>query len=107
MLKRLQASGYVQRNRNMSDERQVRVTLTQRGREIRTQALAGQRELICALGWSEEQIQALKRELDQIRTALRGEAENAKDHVSREDAPTLTTPVGGRQLSTGRRTRQA
>ena len=106
VLKRLQASGYVQRSRDMSDERQVRVTLTQRGRETRAQALAGQRELVCALGWSEEQIRALKGELDQLRTALRGDAPSAEDDVSREDAPTLTTPLES-QPRRGKRTRQA
>src|SRR5919206_4517386 len=33
VLKRLQAMGYVQRSRDLPDERQVRVTLTERGRE--------------------------------------------------------------------------
>src|SRR5215203_5812393 len=41
VLKRLQATGYVRRSRDLPDERQVRVTLTQRGREIRAQAAAG------------------------------------------------------------------
>ena len=45
-------------------------------------------------GWLEEQIRALKGELDQLRTALRGDAQNAEDGMSREDTPTLTTPLG-------------
>jgi DNA-binding MarR family transcriptional regulator len=93
VLKRLQAMGYVQRSRDLPDERQVRVTLTQRGREIRKQAVPGRREVVCASGRTEEQIQALKRELNQLRDALLGQAEDAADDVSREDAPTLMTPV--------------
>jgi DNA-binding MarR family transcriptional regulator len=93
VLKRLQAMGYVQRSRDLPDERQVRVTLTQRGREIRKQAVPGRREVVCASGRTEEQIQALKRELNQLRDALLGQAEDAEDDVSREDAPTLMTPV--------------
>src|SRR5215212_4305576 len=78
VLKRLQAMGYVQRSRGLADERQVRVTLTQRGREIRKQAVPGRREVVCASGRTEEQIQALKRELNQLRDALLGQAEDAE-----------------------------
>jgi DNA-binding MarR family transcriptional regulator len=105
VLKRLEASGYVQRSRDMADERQVRVTLTQRGREIRKQAAAGRREVVCASGWTEEQIRALKGELDQLRTALRGDAQNAEDDMSREGTPTLTTPLES-QPRRGKRARQ-
>ena len=73
VLKRLEAIGYVQRTRDPSDERQVRVALTPRGRELRSGAQAGRRALACAVGRSEEQIQALKRELDELRAALRGD----------------------------------
>src|SRR5919205_4343910 len=55
VLKRLQAIGYVRRSRDLPDERQVRVTLTERGREIREQAVAGRQEVVCASGLSEEQ----------------------------------------------------
>src|SRR3954466_12056566 len=41
VLKRLQAMGYVQRSRDLPDERQVRVTLTERGRAVRARAGAG------------------------------------------------------------------
>src|SRR5215218_5970457 len=43
VLKRLQALGYVQRSRDLPDERQVRVTLTERGRAIHEQAVAGRK----------------------------------------------------------------
>jgi MarR family transcriptional regulator, organic hydroperoxide resistance regulator len=102
VLKRLQALGYVQRSRDLPDERQVRVTLTERGREIREQAAAGRREVVCALGRTEEQIQVLKRELDQLRDALLGQVEDAEDDVPREDAPTLITPAESQQPSSVR-----
>jgi DNA-binding MarR family transcriptional regulator len=57
----------------LPDERQVRVTLTERGQAIREQAVAGRKEVVCASGLSEKQIQTLKRELDQLSDALRGQ----------------------------------
>ncbi len=77
VLKRLQALGYVQRSRDLPDERQVRVTLTERGRAIRKQAVPGRREVVCASGLTEEQIQGLKGELDRLRGALLGQAEDS------------------------------
>ena len=107
LLKRLQAMGYVQRSRDLPDERQVRVALTERGRKIRAQAVLGRREVVCASGRTEEQIQALKRELDQLRDALLGQAEDAEDDVSREDAPTLMTPASSQELRREKRARRA
>ncbi len=106
LLKRLQAMGYVQRSRDLADERQVRVTLTERGRKIRKQAAAGRQEVVCASGRTEEQIQALKRELDQLRDALLGQAEDAEDDVSREDAPTLINPAKSREPRSEKRARR-
>jgi DNA-binding MarR family transcriptional regulator len=40
LLKRLEAAGYITRNRNPADERQVRVRLTQEGRELKERARA-------------------------------------------------------------------
>ena len=85
VLKRLEAMGYVRRSRDISDERQVRVTLTEQGREIRTQAAAGRREIACALGWPEEKLLALKQDLDQLRTALLSLLRSAGDNIVRED----------------------
>jgi len=84
VLKRLQAMGYVQRSRDLPDERQVRVALTERGHAIREQAVAGRQEVVCASGLSEKQIQTLKRELDQLSDALRGQAEKAEGDGPRE-----------------------
>jgi DNA-binding MarR family transcriptional regulator len=107
LLKRLQAMGYVQRSRDLPDERQVRVALTERGRKIRAQAVLGRREVVCASGRTEEQLQALKRELDQLRDALLGQAEDAADDVSREDAPALSTLEEGQKTQQEKRARRA
>ncbi len=85
----------------------MRVTLTEQGRKIRAQAVPGRREVVCALGRTEEQIQALKRELDQLRDALLSQAEDAEDDVSREDAPTLMTPAEGQEPRSEKRARRA
>jgi DNA-binding MarR family transcriptional regulator len=39
LLKRLEAIGYLQRTRDIADERTLRVTLTEQGRALRSQAL--------------------------------------------------------------------
>lgn len=95
-LKRLQAMGYIQRSRDLADERQVRVTLTQRGREIRDQAAGGRREIVCASSRTEEEIEALRRELNQLRGALLREAHNAEDEGAHGHA-TVAAPMEGRR----------
>jgi DNA-binding MarR family transcriptional regulator len=107
VLKRLQAMGYVQRSRDLPDERQVRVTLTERGRAIREQAAVGRQELVCLSGRTEEQIQVLKRELDQLSEALRGQAKRSEDAGPRADAPTLATAAGSQEARRERRVRRA
>ena len=74
MLKRLQAAGFVTRKRDAKDERQVRIQLTQKARDARPTALEARRAVVCALGDSEEEIQKLKRAVDQLHTMLRNAA---------------------------------
>jgi MarR family transcriptional regulator, organic hydroperoxide resistance regulator len=100
VLKRLQALGYVQRSRDLPDERQVRVTLTEKGRAIREQAQAGRREVVCALGLAEAQIQALKREIDRMSSTLR-------DGSVRAEEPPLTTSAETQEPWRERRARRA
>ena len=71
VLKRLEAAGFVRRRRDDQDERQVRVTLTDKGRETQTEALEVPRAMVCALGQSEPELQALKQSVDQLHAALR------------------------------------
>jgi DNA-binding MarR family transcriptional regulator len=71
VLKRLEALGYVSRKRSATDERQLRVELTARGREIRPDVLEARRALVCALGGSEEKVQELKQAVDELNRLLR------------------------------------
>ena len=74
MLKRLEAAGFVTRKRDATDERQVRIELTQKARDARPTALEARCAVVCALGDSEEEIQKLKRAVDQLHTMLRNAA---------------------------------
>ena len=74
MLKRLEAAGFVTRKRDTKDERQVRIQLTPKARDARPTALEARRAVVCALGDSEEEIQKLKRAVDQLHTMLRNAA---------------------------------
>ncbi len=70
LLKRLQVAGLVDRERDPSDERQVRIGLTDKGRALREQAEAVPRGLLGATGCTLEEVQALKAELVRLRDQL-------------------------------------
>ncbi|WP_460451996.1 MarR family winged helix-turn-helix transcriptional regulator [Alsobacter sp. SYSU BS001988] len=70
LLKRLETSGFVIRRRNPADERQVLVTLTDRGWSIQAEALTARGDVVCALGKSEAEVQKLKTLVDELQTAL-------------------------------------
>jgi DNA-binding MarR family transcriptional regulator len=74
MLKRLEVAGFVKRKRDKKDERQVIITLTDKGRELQNSALEARRSIVCALGDSEEQVQALKQAVDELHQLLRNAA---------------------------------
>ncbi|WP_456685815.1 MarR family winged helix-turn-helix transcriptional regulator [Bradyrhizobium sp. P5_C11_2] len=76
LLKRLERDGLLRRGRDPADERLLRVELTDAGRALRRKAGAVRERIVCALGESEEPIQALKREIDRV-TALLGHPESA------------------------------
>jgi DNA-binding MarR family transcriptional regulator len=71
LLKRLQASGYVRRDRDPADERQLRVELTENGRRLRGQVAGVRQSLVCALGGVEAPIQALRQQVDAVTKQLR------------------------------------
>ncbi|WP_395666668.1 MarR family winged helix-turn-helix transcriptional regulator [Methylocella sp.] len=86
LLKRLEAAGLVIRARDPKDERQVRVRLTDRGREVRRAAKPIPAELLRAMGRTAEEAKPLRKELRKIRNALLGrrdrpekDAREAKD----------------------------
>jgi DNA-binding MarR family transcriptional regulator len=70
LLKRLEAGGLVRRRRDAADERQVRISLTPRGRALREKARSIPHELLCASGRSADQVLALKTELTRLRDQL-------------------------------------
>jgi DNA-binding MarR family transcriptional regulator len=70
LLKRLEAAGFVNRTRDLQDERQVRITLTPEGQAIEEQVSSIMAELVCAIGQPDEQLLALTDEVTDVRTAL-------------------------------------
>jgi DNA-binding MarR family transcriptional regulator len=74
ILKRLEAAGFVTRQRDTKDERQVRVALTKKARDARPKALEMRNAIVCALGDSEAEIQKMKATVDQLHAMLRNAA---------------------------------
>lgn len=74
LAKRLEAAGLVTRTRNPADERQVRVGLTELGRErwLETGCLAPL--LVARVGMSRDRLTALTAEVTALRRALAGES---------------------------------
>ena len=66
LLKRLEREGLLRRGRDQANERYLRVELTEAGHALRRKAGAVRERIVCALGGTEEPIQALKREIDRI-----------------------------------------
>lgn len=76
LLKRLEVAGFVSRLRDKSDERQVIVTLTPKGRELKTEAFGILTEIGKATGCSIQEATAL-------RTALSDLNKHLDEHQSR------------------------
>jgi DNA-binding MarR family transcriptional regulator len=70
LLKRLEALGHIQRSRDPSDERQVRVRLTKAGRALRAKALHIPACVIDASGMKREDIRRLQTEITALRNSL-------------------------------------
>ncbi|MHB2208634.1 MarR family winged helix-turn-helix transcriptional regulator [Methylobacterium sp. CM6257] len=70
LLKRLERNGLLRRGRDPANERLLRVELTDAGHALRRKAGAAREQIVCALGGTEEPIQALKREIDRVTTLL-------------------------------------
>ncbi|KAA0111008.1 MarR family winged helix-turn-helix transcriptional regulator [Mycolicibacterium sp. P9-22] len=69
ILKRLEAVGYVTRQRSTQDERQVVVSLTEAGRALRAQGL--EMDLVAATGLSPEEFRVLQKGIANLRDNLR------------------------------------
>lgn len=70
MLKRLEAAGYVARVRDKSDERQVRVQLTDVGRALRQKAIDVPRGLVTATQLGPDDLERLRAEVSALRDTL-------------------------------------
>lgn len=66
LLKRLEASGYVRRERDPQDERALAVVLTEKGRALREDALAIPPAIVERLGLPLEELLELHRRLTQV-----------------------------------------
>jgi DNA-binding MarR family transcriptional regulator len=70
LLKRLEASGFIDRARDLEDERQVRITLTREGRALKRRAQDVPQQVLCASGQSEQAVASLRAQLSSIRDDL-------------------------------------
>jgi MarR family transcriptional regulator, organic hydroperoxide resistance regulator len=66
----LEALGYVKRRRDEADERQVRIGLTEAGRDLRLRASDIVRSVRDATGLEDAQVQSLIGQIDALRRAL-------------------------------------
>ncbi|PXW30217.1 UNVERIFIED_CONTAM: DNA-binding MarR family transcriptional regulator [Williamsia faeni] len=78
LLKRLEAAGYLHRNRSPSDERSVEVTLTDAGRELESKAQCIPEQLFTATGLNPDEAEALRNAVQLLTVALR-ESGNSAD----------------------------
>lgn len=72
LLKRLELLGLVDRNRDIVDERQVRITLTREGRLLKRKAREIPPQVVCASGHSQESLVELRMQLAALRGRLTG-----------------------------------
>ena len=66
VLKRLESSGFLNRSRRQSDEREVEIALTEQGRALRNEAVAVRQSVMCQLNMSEPEIQAMRADLNAL-----------------------------------------
>jgi MarR family transcriptional regulator, organic hydroperoxide resistance regulator len=70
LLKRLELSGLVHRQRAVKDERQVIVSLTDMGKSLRQQAQTIPQQVSCAAQCSLDELKALTGQLQRLRAAM-------------------------------------
>jgi DNA-binding MarR family transcriptional regulator len=71
LLKRLESAGLVTRTREPSDERQLRIELTEKGRDMRQDALRVPPSVVAKLGMSLGELEDLHRALTSLNEAAR------------------------------------
>lgn len=89
LIKRLEAIGLVQRQRNPADERQVQVRLTDAGRALEARARTVPACIFAATGLTLPELQRLTRDLSTMRDALMAAAETAAPKADHEQTPAL------------------
>lgn len=72
LLKRLEAQGLLQRQRDAADERRVLLSLTPAGRALRERAEAVPRSVACATACELDEIAQMTRQLQVLRRRLQG-----------------------------------
>lgn len=70
LLKRMQGNGIIKRERGTKDERQLHVTLTQKGENLRNKAVMVNKEIACATQCTSKERDAILQSLFQLRKAL-------------------------------------
>lgn len=85
LVRKLTASGLVERRRSPADDRSVLVSLTTAGRNLSKRARSVNERIVCATQCTDAQIQVLMRSLKSLRAALQSSA-NAPSPA------TLSTP---------------
>jgi DNA-binding MarR family transcriptional regulator len=70
LLKRLQAAGIIERTRDAEDERQVRISLTAKGRDLKGPVAAARGEVACASGLPLGELNTLKDQINALRDRL-------------------------------------
>lgn len=70
LLKRLEAMGFVTRQRDTVDERQVRIGLTEAGRRVRDRGFCGLSPIIDATGLAPDDFRRLQHDLSTLRDSL-------------------------------------
>ena len=74
VLKRLETMGLLKRTRRVEDEREVEISLTAPGRDLRERAVGVRREIVHQLKMSESEIAALRTDLDTLIATLNADA---------------------------------
>lgn len=77
LLKRLEAAGLVSRARDKADERQVRVSLTEKGKGLLKDASCVPEQVLAATGLTVEQLTRLRGSISTLRDNLRAASEAA------------------------------
>jgi MarR family transcriptional regulator, organic hydroperoxide resistance regulator len=78
LLKRLETAGLLWRTRDPVNERQVRVSLTAKARDLKARAADARHEVACATGLPPAEIDALKEQIERLRGALHAHADQGR-----------------------------